>query len=420
MTTMALHGQTAPPPAHVLPAPGTHIPALDGIRGLAVLMVMVCHFTSTGLPDTFAGKFVHRITGAGCSGVDLFFVLSGFLITGILYDAKNESHYFRAFYARRFLRIFPLYYGFLIVFFWVLPLVHPFTPAMQHMAARQGWLWAYSSNFIMAWEGHWLFVVDWMDVGHFWTLAVEEQFYLVWPLAVFLLSRRALIRVCVACMVAALVIRTGLVMHGARPITVGLLTFSRFDALAVGGLAALLLRGRPVGLFGAARRITALSGVGMFILSLWRRGWNASDPFVQAFGYSMLALFCAGILILVMRPHEDNTLARRFSHPFLRWFGTYSYAMYVFHVALMPLYQRIFPLAKLSTALNSTYLGVGAYVVLSIAGTTSAAYLSWHLYEKHFLKLKKHFSPHRVTTVSEPVANTVLAPAGSPGQMTAV
>ena len=414
MTTMQLDAQTPAPAGEAMPAPGSHIPALDGIRGLAVLMVMLCHFTSTGLPDTFAGRFVHRITMAGWSGVDLFFVLSGFLITGILYDAKNEPHYFRSFYARRFLRIFPLYYGFLILFFWVLPLVHPFTPAMQHMAARQGWLWGYSSNFIMAWEGHWLYVVDWMDVGHFWTLAIEEQFYLVWPLAVFLLSRKALIRVCVACMATALVIRTGLVMHGARPITVGMLTFCRFDALAVGALAALLLRGRPSGLFGPARLITGLSGVGMFTLALWRREWNATDPFVQAFGFSMLGLFCAGVLILLMRPHEDNELARRLSHPVFRWFGTYSYAMYVFHVALVPLFQRVFPVAKIGTSLNSTYLAVGAHVVFSVAATSLAAYLSWHLYEKHFLKLKRHFSPRRVTKASEPVAKTVSDPPGAP------
>lgn len=414
MTIRAMDVRTPDVAVSTRPGSGTHIPALDGVRGLAVLMVMVCHFTSTGLPDTFAGKFVHRITMAGWSGVDLFFVLSGFLITGILYDAKEEPHYFRGFYARRILRIFPLYYGFLILFFWVLPLVRPFTPAMQHMAARQGWLWGYGSNFIMAWEAHWLYVVDWMDLGHFWTLAIEEQFYLMWPLLVFLLSRKALIRLCLACMAVALIARTGLVLHGARPITIGMLTFCRFDALAVGGLAALLLRGQPSGLFVPARLVTALSGVGILVLGIWRREWNATDPFVQAFGYSMLGVFCAGILLLVMRPEEDNALARGLSGPLLRWFGTYSYAMYVFHVALMPLYHRIYPLATLSAALRSTYLAVAAYVVLSIASTTLAAYLSWHLYEKHFLKLKRHFLPGRPREPFDRAPKALPGPSASP------
>src|SRR5215216_5117511 len=108
--------------------PRGHIPALDGIRGIAILMVMLCHFTNRGLPNTIVGKIVRRSFEAGWSGVDLFFVLSGFLITGILFDSKPQAHYFRNFYVRRTLRIFPLYYGFLIALFWILPHVHPFTP----------------------------------------------------------------------------------------------------------------------------------------------------------------------------------------------------------------------------------------------------------------------------------------------------
>jgi peptidoglycan/LPS O-acetylase OafA/YrhL len=379
-----------------LPAAGAHIPALDGMRGLAVLAVMLCHFTAAGLPDTGTGHFVLSIFKAGWGGVDLFFVLSGFLITGILYDVKQEPHYFRNFYARRFLRIFPLYYGFLIVFFWLIPLIHPFTPAMQRVAARQGWLWGYGANLLMAREGHWIFDVDWLKLGHFWTLAIEEQFYLLWPLVVFLLTRKALMRLCLGCMAAALALRTVLVLRGSLPISVEVLTFCRFDALATGALAALAMRGQPSRLFRPVRLATALFGTAMILLAIWRQRWEADDPVVQTLGFSILGLWCAGVLILAVEPRRPNALTRCLTHPALMWFGTYSYSMYVFHVALIPLFNRVMPVAGLSRSLHSQYLGVGVYTFLAIAASATAAYASWHLYEKHFLKLKRHFAPKTV------------------------
>jgi peptidoglycan/LPS O-acetylase OafA/YrhL len=319
-----------------------------------------------------------------------------------LYDAKNDAGYFRNFYIRRFLRIFPLYYGFLIVFFWLLPRIHPFTPAMDRMAAQQGWLWGYGANLLMARNGHWAFEVGWMELGHFWTLAIEEQFYLLWPLVVLAIPRKPLMRVCIGCMLAALLLRTILVMHHARPITVGMLTFCRFDALTVGALAALLIRGRPWNLFRPVRVATILVGVAIALLTIMRGNWDAEDPFVQTLGFSLLDLFCAGMLILVLEPRRDNKLRQYFASPALMWFGTYSYAMYVFHVALRPLFKRVVPVESLSMSLDSAYLAVAAYVVFSMSVTAAVAYASWHLYEKHFLKLKKRFAPGRVMRAGAP------------------
>jgi peptidoglycan/LPS O-acetylase OafA/YrhL len=396
MTDTVASSALRSPDQRLVPPAGTHIPVLDGIRGVAVLLVMLCHFVSTG-PDTFVGRLVVRVFDAGWSGVDLFFVLSGFLITGILYDTRGQRGYFRSFYARRVLRIFPLYYGFLIICFVILPHVHSFSPAMEKMAAHQAWLWAYASNLIMARQGHWLFEADWLRLGHFWTLAIEEQFYLVWPLVVFLLPRRPLILVCIACMVAALGIRTGLVLHGSRPITVGLLTFSRFDALSVGALAAVVVRGGCHGhdLLRSSRVVTMLLGTAILGVAIWRGQWDAADPVVQTVGFSMLNLFFAGVLLLVVAPHRDNDnpVRRLFSSAFLRWFGTYSYAMYVFHVTLVPVFDQVFPVKRLSPMLHSTYLAMTVYALAATAITALAAYASWHLYEKHFLKLKRHVAP---------------------------
>src|SRR3954469_23367864 len=120
-----------------------HLPALDGLRGLAILMVMILHFGgATERNMSGANLWFSRLTGAGWCGVDLFFVLSGFLITGILFDARGTANGLRNFYARRVLRIFPLYYGTLIVLFIVLPLLAPGpNPGLDKVAHQQGWLW---------------------------------------------------------------------------------------------------------------------------------------------------------------------------------------------------------------------------------------------------------------------------------------
>ena len=119
-----------------------HMPVLDGVRGLAVLMVLVFHFVSNTLPSSSVERAIVGVTNYGSYDVELFFVLSGFLITGILYDAHNEPHYFRNFYMRRFLRIFPLYYGVLALVFFVAPLIPLLRgPTLNYLVDRQAWAW---------------------------------------------------------------------------------------------------------------------------------------------------------------------------------------------------------------------------------------------------------------------------------------
>ena len=142
-------------PLHHTFIPGTYIPALDGIRGIAILLVMLHHFTIYGgmQPTATADKLFYLVASAGWCGVDLFFVLSGFLITGILFDTKESSHFFRNFYMRRCLRIFPLYYGSLAVVFIVLPWFMPLGWRFHQLLTEQGWYWVYLSNVLIAAKG---------------------------------------------------------------------------------------------------------------------------------------------------------------------------------------------------------------------------------------------------------------------------
>lgn len=225
----------------VRPAAGQRLAPLDGLRGIAILLVLLFHFFS--LDPAKASTVVvvaDRYLRLGWAGVNLFFVLSGFLITGILLDSKAGPHYFRNFYARRVLRIFPLYYGYL---FAALTLGRVFSyygsATLRLEALHQVWLWTYTSNLFEALRRQ-----DLQFFRHFWSLAVEEQFYLFWPLVVFLLPRRALAWFSVGGVLTGVSARIFLKLASGDGFA-GLQLFMtpcHVDALSLGALAAIALR----------------------------------------------------------------------------------------------------------------------------------------------------------------------------------
>ena len=193
------------------------------------------------------------MTNYGSYGVELFFVLSGFLITGILYDTRNKPHYFRNFYMRRLLRIFPLYYGVLALVFFVAPLIPLLRgPTLDYLVDRQAWAWLYAVNIYIAIQGDWSFSY----LEHFWSLAIEEHFYFFWPLVVFLLARRprTLIAVSLAVSLCAMLSRLIGSLVGLSWWTIYVLTPFRLDGLALGAFLAVTAR-QPGGLDRLARAL---------------------------------------------------------------------------------------------------------------------------------------------------------------------
>lgn len=380
-----------------------HVIPLDGLRGLAVLMVMFGHFwlrqNPVGSLETWTYTFVQN----GWVGVDLFFVLSGFLITGILLEAKGSNHYFRNFYARRILRIFPLYWGFLFVYFVILPRVVSIAPGSPFATApgTEPWFWLYASNMLSLVRG----AVIPPGLNHFWSLAVEEQFYLIWPAVVFALRIKTLERTCVALVVAAFAFRLFLLTTPFHHTGGYVLLPARIDTLAIGAWLAVVARDESrrelVERWAPRAFLIALAALAIANLPDLRMfGYRVS---MQTVGFPLLAVMGASLIAIGAGKSELNSRIRRFfSSRILVTAGKYSYAMYVFHLPLV--------IAMETAGLHMNTFSGGrppgipaalAYSVLMSIATFLVAFTSWHLYEKHFLKLKRLF-PRRETLSSAP------------------
>jgi peptidoglycan/LPS O-acetylase OafA/YrhL len=374
-----------------------HLPALDGLRGLAILLVMLYHFTG-GVNTAAYGldRWLSRITGCGWCGVDLFFVLSGFLITGILCDSKASPTYFRDFYARRSLRIFPLYYGVLMVLFLIFPLFPSLNiPGLQSVGEHQSWLWTYTTNIAISLHGNARFRSEFIQTGHFWSLAVEEQFYLVWPMVVLVLGRRALARLCMALFAISLLLRCALTAGGI--VEVSTLTPCRLDGLMVGALIALHARSgnNLATLVPSARRIAAYTGAALIAISVWA-GLDLLHWLTRAVGFSLLAVFFGAVLVLTLGSSPSSRFPRFFNNRVLQFFGRYSYGLYVWHFLLAPTFGHYFSVNILIDRVFGHYWPARiCYVFFCFTASIAVAWVSWHLFEKHFLRLKRFFEHER-------------------------
>ncbi|MEM8865655.1 MAG: acyltransferase, partial [Planctomycetota bacterium] len=267
-----------------------HIPALDGVRGLGVLMVVIYHSSHVPSGDLLLQAFA-LVRSMLWIGVDLFFVLSGFLITRILISTHDSPQYFRSFYVRRTVRIFPLYYGVLFALFVGLPAMAwivggpiaelTASGAYRQLAEHQVWLWTYLQNFFQARGPTGQPGAGLPGLGHFWSLAIEEQFYLVWPAMIWLVARgenltRRIAMLCCVIVTATLAIRSGLVISGAEPWAIFHWTFTRCDALAWGALAAALVSDAQ---FRVERRrwlqgALAIAMAGWLVCGVLAGGWG--------------------------------------------------------------------------------------------------------------------------------------------------
>ncbi len=338
-----------------------HVPALDGVRGIAVIMVMAFHIWRA------------PVTAIGWAGVDLFFVLSGYLITGILWDLRPSAERARVFYLRRAFRILPLYYGLLLAAF----VARPFLGLAVRrddlaLVGEHLWYWTYLCDWRIA-LGHPHAITF---LSHLWTLSIEEQFYLVWPLVIWRCSRRTALTIASLCAAGALALRGWAVLTGQSPDIAYMLLPCRVDALAAGAILALAARG-PGGLERVWRWATptGIAGAGTAALIVLVRATAAyTDPVMSTIGYTALDWACGG-LVVAAAARGSSILET----PLLRSAGRYSYGLYVYHPLVMWWIVRDAAWLERSEV---------RFVAGAALGSVLVACTSYHLFEQPFLRLK--------------------------------
>lgn len=348
-----------------------YLPELDVLRGFAILAVLF-HHVGKDLP----ALHLVRIGEYGWSGVDLFFVISGFLITGILLEAKGKVHFFRNFYARRVLRIWPLYFAILLFTFVLLPLAVPSLRARIFADAYP-------------WESYFFFVqnlfsikpIAFGPVGVTWSLAIEEQYYLFWPILVLVLSRRWLVWAAAGAFGLSVSVRI-LQALGFLHLFLYTNTLSRLDGIALGSLLAVVLPAAPE---KTVRKIALLVlPVSVLAVILTESVFGEKTWFL----YSGLALAFAAMLCLSINFQPLRKLG------FLQYTGKISYGLYLIHVPVFDILRE----PRFRTRLSWFHSPISNDLLLLFAMVATAflvASASWYLFESPILKLKSRFRAPR-------------------------
>ena len=364
------------------------MPELDTLRGIAVLGVLLLHaffWQYAGYSFGPLAKAFLRATQPGGYGVNLFFVLSGFLITGILLDSKSRDHYYRRFYTRRALRILPAYYSLLILLLLL----------RSSSAAFVGLSFVYLANMT-----HFFGIA--CDYGPLWSLAVEEHFYILWPAVVRRLTLRCLAWVSASLLILIPALRATSFAMGHKA---GLDWYTWFaaDGLAAGSLLAILLRSAVT-----RKQVWTLCGA---LLGSSVIGGIVGAPFGIAtrnrllgagLQWTTIHIFCAGILLLFLLAGTSS--ARRYVNlSVLRFFGYLSYGLYLYHMLAFRMYDRIcrdyFPQLIPS---NGHFKLVLLRFVLAGGGALAIAYLSRRFFEERFLRMKDSLLPHPAKPIMVP------------------
>lgn len=351
------------------------IPQLDGLRGIAIAMVVVFHYVDLavygGAPRIL--NLLIRPTSLGWSGVDLFFVLSGFLIGGILLDGRESSNYFRVFYRRRVCRIFPLYFAFLLVILVVShfarsPLDAFFRPMIPWPA-----LVTFCQNFWIAIHKE----MGAVAVNPTWSLAVEEQFYLTLPAVIYFVKKPRLIWVLIGGIVLAPLIR--LVIFLANPhlsMAIYVLLPCRMDSLLFGVTAAYLLRKPGAWEFAREHRgqLWTITEILTAVCALFLYKLSETGPLTMLIGYDCLGLLYTCVLVLSM---VDEGLARALQTKWLMGLGIIAYCVYLIHPLVFGLI-----LALLKDQPNAGAISA----IIGLAMTIVVAKISWAWFEKPMVK----------------------------------
>jgi peptidoglycan/LPS O-acetylase OafA/YrhL len=349
------------------------VPELDGVRAIAIWMVLLLHGFFAPQPPSMP-KLMQLVMGHGWLGVDLFFVLSGFLITGILLDAKGKKHYFRTFYTRRFLRIMPVYFA--VVLVW--------------SCLYRG----HASYFLLS-SGFMANLAPLFHVrvphgpGVLWSLAIEEQFYLFWPILVLVLRKRQLAFIASSLVLIEPILRGIYAARGMNPLVIYELSWFRCDGLAVGALIAMWVRSSY---FSAkvSRRIACTLIIALALLTIFGSRFGLLGTMTVtgvAFRYTQAYLFfAAGFVLVIAHPGSPWTAPLRWR--FMQLSGALSYCLYLVHLSIGDAYQGL-----IGRYHENTMFAALVHTIVMIAASFAVALVSKRFLEDPCLRLKDRLSP---------------------------
>ena len=361
--------------------------ALDGLRALAILLVIL-HNTAVFPSQRNWAWPIDMLAHFGWVGVQLFFVLSGLLITEVLLRSRGSARYYRDFQLRRAARILPLYGLVLVFFLYVLPYCVQLPAATLASHQYQWSLWLFVDNWRPPITGF----VTWFP--HFWSLAVEVQFYLLWPLLIACVPPRRLLATCSALVCVAIAARTVMWGLGLPAEAIYINSLARMDALISGAMVAVVLRSPAVLSWLESRwRVVSVLSTGLIVaVALATRIYDTGDVLTIIPGYTLLAVGLALLVLSASQPPRSRWGAlwqSALSHPALGRIARYSYAMYVLHMPLLILTKPwltdvLAPLQSMRPLAFTLCIAALSYLL---------AALSWHALEKHFLRLGRRPKP---------------------------
>ncbi len=359
-----------------------HMPSLDSLRGVAVLLVVLFHgfgsYAWVRVLGGYWGQLASSTVGCGRFGVNVFFVLSGFLITGILVGSRAKPDYYKRFYLRRAARILPIYLLVLLA----LKLLHVIDD--RFLVASLLFL----SNFSR------LFGAPLNEYGVLWSLSAEEHFYLLWPLCVRRLRGGQLRGLLLALIIMEPLARLAAV-HVSAHLDIHYKTPFVLDFLAYGALLAMLVRSGRINAGNAARIGGALAGIstGLALVVIWCASFHPS-PTLDALADLPFTWGAVGILLLGLK--RDHVRAERTgrtdSHGFLPFYGYISYGLYLIHLEVYTLAKH-FVLGRLGPGILDNFVFFATAILICIAVSTGLAYLSRRCFEAPFLRLAHRSSP---------------------------
>jgi peptidoglycan/LPS O-acetylase OafA/YrhL len=353
-----------------------YYPALDGLRGIGCLLVVVYH--------NF--WFLQRYLFFGWLAMDIFFVLSGFLITDILLNTMGRKDYLRNFYARRILRVFPLYYTLLVVFLLVFPLIKSLPFRMDYFVNHQVWFWTFTQNWILIFQSP----VNQNALNHLWSMAVEEQFYLLWPFVVALIRKpKVLLALLGLLLIGFSCVRLWLWMQHIEGFAYyNFYLFTRIDGICIGCMVALLQKidFRFLERYMAAI-VLGFAGINFIFYYINLKNQD-SYPYLGLIGFSTFSMIF-GLLVNDIIHRRTKIFSTLLDISFLKFIGRISYGTYILHWPLYLLlnlsFQQFFSRFISGSAaqfITSTLITIIAYV---------AGYLSFRYFESYFLRLKTKF-----------------------------